>query len=74
MSGLPVYVCQYDDLVTDPRRAVGLATAAAFLGMCKSTVRSRIEDGRLPAWKDGKIYRIRIVALVKYRRDVAESS
>jgi excisionase family DNA binding protein len=55
------------DPATDPRRDVGLATAAAFLGVNRLTLRSRIEAGLLPAFRDGKVYRIRVKSLVRYK-------
>lgn len=43
------------DPATDPRRSVGLACAARYLGMHKETLRGRIEQGLLPAYRDGKV-------------------
>jgi excisionase family DNA binding protein len=60
------------DPAHDPRRDVGLATGAAFLGMHKLTLRSRIEAGLLPAFRDGKVYRIRIASLVRYKRNLPD--
>ena len=56
------------DPVRDPRRAVGLAVAAKFLGVHEETLRRRIEEGLLPAYRDGKVYKIRVTALVRYLR------
>lgn len=56
------------DPATDKRRAVGLACAAAFLGVHEETLRSRIEQGLLPAYRDGKVYRIRVASLLRYSR------
>ena len=56
------------DPASDPRRTVGLSVAARFLGVHARTLRARIEDGRLPAWRDGKVYRIKVAALVRYQR------
>lgn len=48
--------------------------AATFLGLHRNTVRARIEAGVLPAWRDGKAYRIRVTALVRYQRAPAARS
>lgn len=56
------------DPATDPRRAVGLAVGAAFLGLHEETLRRRIEQGLIPAYRDGKVYKIRVAALVRYQR------
>ena len=39
------------DPAHDPRRAVGLANAARFLGVHERTLRRCIEEGLLPAWR-----------------------
>lgn len=57
------------DPAKDPRKAVGLRVGAKFLGMHHETLRRRIEEGLLPAYRDGKVYRIRVAALVRYQRD-----
>jgi len=57
------------DPATCPRRRVYLATAAAYLGMHERTVRRRIEEGLIPAFRDGKVYRISVAALVRYQRN-----
>lgn len=57
------------DPAHDPRKAVGLAVAAGFLGVHEETLRRRIEAGLIPAHRDGKVYRIRVTALVRYLRD-----
>ena len=44
-----------------------VGTAAEFLGLHVRTVRSRIEADLLPAWRDGKSYKIRLSALVRYK-------
>jgi excisionase family DNA binding protein len=54
------------DPSTHPRRVVCLAVAAEFLGLDERTVRARIEVGELDAERDGKVYRIRVDALVAY--------
>jgi len=56
------------DPATDPRRSVGLKVAATFLGVHQLTLRARIEAKLLPAWRDGKVYRIRVADLVRYKR------
>lgn len=55
-------------LETHPRKDVSLCVAAEFLGLHEQTVRARIEDGRLPAARDGRVIRISIVALAAYER------
>ncbi len=55
------------DPSTHPRSSVCLTVAADFLGMDERTVRARIERGDLPAWKDGKVYRIALQDLLNYQ-------
>ena len=55
------------DPATHPRSEVGLTVAADFLKMSPRAVRARIEDGRLPAWHDEKVYAIAVTDLVTYR-------
>lgn len=62
------------DPAHDPRREVGLAVAARYLGLHERALRRRLEEGLLPAWRDGKVYRIAVAALVRYRRSRRESS
>lgn len=62
------------DPATDPRRTVGLAAAAEFMGVHEQTLRRRIEEGLLPAYRDGKVYRIRVAHLVRYKRQPPDSS
>ena len=62
------------DPFNDPRRDVGLAAGAEFLGVHRNTLRRRIEEGLIPAWRDGKVYRIRIAALVRYQRNPPEAT
>jgi excisionase family DNA binding protein len=61
------------DPARDPRRAVGLKCAAAFLGVHAQTLRGRIEAGLLPAYRDGKVYRITVAALRRYQRTPPET-
>lgn len=56
------------DPATHPTRDVGLRVAAAFLNVHEETLRRRIEEGLLPAYRDGKVYRIRVASLVRYKR------
>lgn len=58
-------------LASHPRRWVGLRVAADYLRIDARTLRARIEDGRLEAIRDGRIYRISLTALADYeaRRD-----
>ena len=62
------------DPAHDPRRDVGLQCAAAFLRIDARTLRSRIESGQLHAWRDGKVYRIRVAALVRYKLNPPDAS
>lgn len=54
------------NIETHPRAQVGLAVAAAFLGLNERTVRARIDDGRIQGYRDGKAYRIPLVELQRY--------
>jgi excisionase family DNA binding protein len=54
------------DIHTDPREDVCLRVAAEWLGLDERTVRARIDEGRLQALQDGKVYRIRLDDLRDY--------
>ena len=54
------------DPVHHSRRSVSLTVAADYLGVSVDTVRRRIEEGLLPARRDGKVYRISVSALLRY--------
>jgi excisionase family DNA binding protein len=56
------------DPVTHPRRSVGLGVAAAFLEVSPRTVKARIDAGKLCAYRDGRIYRIALSDLLRYKR------
>jgi excisionase family DNA binding protein len=56
------------DPATHPRSSVCLTVAAEFLGLDERSVRARIEDGRLPAERDGKVYRIALADLLVYEQ------
>ena len=56
------------DIDTDPRDAVNLSVAACFLRLNWRTVRARIDEGKLAAIVDGKVYRITLDALRDYQR------
>ena len=60
------------DPATHPRRTVSLSVAAKFLGVHAETLRARIEAGLLPAYRDGKVYKIQVRALVRYQREPPE--
>jgi excisionase family DNA binding protein len=55
------------DPATHPRKRVGLRVAALFLDVDERTMRARIETGEIPAWRDGRVYRIEVSDLVRYR-------
>jgi excisionase family DNA binding protein len=63
-----------ENIDTHPRSSVCLAVAAEFLGLDERTVRARIEDGRLPAWRDGKVYRIDLADLAEYDQERRQAS
>lgn len=54
------------DLATHQRLCVCLRVAAEYLELDERTVRARIEDGRLSAIKDGRVYRIPVASLRAY--------
>lgn len=55
------------DLESDPRAWFGLRVVADFLMLNERTVRARIEEGRLDAEIDGRVYRISKASLLAYR-------
>lgn len=55
------------DPATHPRDSVCLSVAADYLGLDHRTVLARIEDRKLKAVRDGKVYRIAVSDLVSYR-------
>ncbi len=55
------------DLESDPRTWFGLRVVADFLMLNERTVRARIEEGRLDAEIDGRVYRISKASLQAYR-------
>lgn len=56
------------NIATHPRPHVSLTVAAEYLGLHEQTVRARIQQGLLPAWRDGFVWRISLSALVEYQR------
>ncbi len=62
------------DPATHPTDDVCLRVAARFLRISKPTVRARIDDGQLPALRDGDVCRIRVSDLVAYQARVAQRS
>lgn len=58
------------NIATHPRPYVSLTVAAEFLALHEQTVRARIEDGRLPAHRDGLVWRIPLPALMAYHQRV----
>ena len=63
-----------EHLATYPATTVCIAVAAEYLGRDVRTVRARIDDGRLPAVRDGKVYRIPIAALAAYEASLSAGS
>jgi excisionase family DNA binding protein len=57
------------DPATHPRRRVCLAVAADYLCISERTVKARIESGVLPAYRDGRVYRIDIDDLCAYDKN-----
>jgi excisionase family DNA binding protein len=53
-------------LETHPRESVSLTVAAEYLQLHEQTVRARIEDGSLRAYRDGRRYWIPKTALAEY--------
>lgn len=51
---------------TDGRETVCLRVAAAYLHMNERTLRARIDDKRIVAHQDGKVYRIACAEIVAY--------
>lgn len=62
------------DPATHPTPDVCLRVAAHFLRISKPTVRARIEEGQLPALRDGDVVRVRVRDLVEYKARIALSS
>ncbi len=54
------------DPLTHPRTDVSLCVAAEFLGLDQRTVLVRIDQGRLQAWRDGKLWRINVLGIAAY--------
>lgn len=61
------------DPARHPKRDVCLTVAAEYLGMHARTLLARIQEGKLPAIRDGKVYRIAVSDLVRYERREQES-
>lgn len=61
------------DPSTHPRRLVCLRVAAAYLDLDERTLRARLESGAIEAQRDGKVYRIAVDALVRYREQLGSS-
>lgn len=55
------------DPATHPTPDVCLRVAAAFLRCDTRTLRRRILDGHLTAYRDGAVYRISVRALAEYK-------
>jgi hypothetical protein len=59
---------------THPKSSVCLAVAAEFLGIDTRTLKTRIDLGKLPAWRDEKVYRINIDDLIAYDQERRKAS
>lgn len=55
------------DWITHPTESVPLVVAAEFLHMDTRTLVARIDAGQIPAWRDGKVWRLKVTDLVVYR-------
>lgn len=55
------------DIATETRAAVCLRVAAAWLGLSRRTIQSRIESGALEAERDGRKWFVPVSALRAYR-------
>lgn len=62
------------DPLTHPKASVCLRVAAEFLGIDPRTLRTRIELGKFPAWRDEKVYRINLEDLIAYHADQQKAS
>jgi excisionase family DNA binding protein len=61
------------DPATHPRRTVCLRVAAEYLEIDERTLQTRIDDGKLKAFRDGRVCRIEVVELVAYLRSNMEA-
>lgn len=63
------------DPARHPRSSVSLIVAAEFLGMSTRALLARIDEGKLPAQQDRRIWRIGLSDLIAYddarRRPIA---
>jgi hypothetical protein len=55
------------DWLQHPTECVPLVVAAEFLQMNPRTLAARIEAGQLSAWRDGRVWRLRVTDLIVYR-------
>lgn len=62
------------DPASHPKSSVCLAVAAEFLGMDARTLRTRIDLGKIPAYRDEKVYRINLSDLIAYQQERQKAS
>lgn len=55
------------DWTTHPTESVSLIVAAEFLHMDTRTLVGRIEAGEIDAWRDGRVWRLRVVDIAVYK-------
>lgn len=56
---------------SEARPMLTVRQAAAHLGVRPATVRAWVRDGRLPAWREGRVIRLSATGLIPDRRDEA---
>lgn len=62
------------DPATHPQSSVCLLVAAEFLGIDARTLRTRIDLGKIPAYRDEKVYRINLSDLIAYQQERQKAS
>lgn len=55
------------DWINHPTEEVSLIVAAEFLHMDTRTLVARIDRGEIPAWHNGRLWRIRVTDLKVYQ-------
>jgi excisionase family DNA binding protein len=62
------------DPATHPRRTVCLRVAAEYLEMDERTLKARIDEGVLSGFRSGKVYRIDVTEVVRYREQCSSEN